>query len=330
MAKKTSMKHIAEELGLSIASVSYVLNGKKKLNEETTKKILDLAQEKNYFPNQIAKSLRNNKTCTLGLIVADISNFFYSYIARFIEDEANQHKYNVLFGSAYEDPGRFRNILNVMLTRQVDGLILAIPDGAEDSIPYLKNLGVPFVVIDRAFPAFDGITSICLDNFKASEIVVKDFLKRGYKRLGAIGLTTNLFHLHERKRGFIETGIKYQGQENVFFYEVNESAIEEQIESLIHKAIYEDKVDAICCFTNKIAMHALPIILKYKIKVPDALGIICYDEAEAYRLFPYPISYVKQPLKEMSRSAVQFLLDPDKKTHDGIYQFQGQLIEINP
>src|SRR5690606_727546 len=188
---------------------------------ETTKKILDLAQKKNYFPNQIAKSLRNNKTYTLGLIVADISNFFYSYIARFIEDEANRHRYNVLFGSAYEDPDRFRSILDVMLTRQVDGLILAIPDGAEDAIPYLKNLHVPFVVIDRVFPGFDGITSICLDNFSASEMVVKDFVKRGYKRLGAIGLATNLFHLHERKRGFVESGAKYIGRENVFVYEVN-------------------------------------------------------------------------------------------------------------
>ena len=325
------MKDIASELGVSIALVSYVLNGKnqKRINADTAKKILDLAREKNYFPNQIAKSLKNNKTHTLGLIVADISNFFYSYIARYIEDEANRYRNNVLFGSAYEDPERFKSLLNVMMSRQVDGLILAIPDGAEDVIPYLQNLNIPFVVIDRVFPKFQHVNSICLDNFKASEMVVEDFLKRGYKRLGAIGLSTNLFHLHERKRGFTETAQRHIGKENVFVYEVDESDMNNRIESLIHKAIYDDKIDALCCFTNKIAMSTLPIILKYGIEVPKKLGIICYDEAEAYRLFPYPLSYVKQPLKDMSQSAVQFLVDTGRKPQDGIYEFQGELIDVN-
>src|SRR5690606_35989341 len=144
MSKKVSMKDIAAELGVSVALVSYVLNGKmtSRINVETADKIRRLATKYNYRPNQIAKSLKSRKTYTIGLIVADISNLFYSSIARFIEEEANQHGYNVLFGSAYEDTKRFSSLLDVFIAKQVDGLILAVPDGGEVFLPLLQQVNI--------------------------------------------------------------------------------------------------------------------------------------------------------------------------------------------
>src|SRR5690606_13771297 len=112
MSKKVSMKRIATELGVSVALVSYVLNGKmtNRINEDTAKRIRDLAEKLNYRPNQIAKSLKNSKTYTMGLIVADISNSFYSHLARCFQEEANTHGHNLIVGWAYEDPKRFENI----------------------------------------------------------------------------------------------------------------------------------------------------------------------------------------------------------------------------
>src|SRR5690606_15098825 len=143
-----------------------------------------------------------SKTYTLGLIVADISNFFYPHLARYMEENANTRGYNLIFGSAYEDFKRSEYILHILIARQVDGLILAIPEGAEDCIPYLKEIEIPVVLIDREFPQFEKITTITLDNFKSSKSVVDHFLTQGFKRLGAVGLSTNLRHLQERRRGF--------------------------------------------------------------------------------------------------------------------------------
>ncbi|MGV3764083.1 LacI family DNA-binding transcriptional regulator [Parapedobacter sp.] len=328
MSKKVSMKRIATELGVSVALVSYVLNGKMtdRINEDTAKRILDLANKLNYRPNQIAKSLKNNKTYTMGLIVADISNFFYSHLARYIEEEANAHGYNLIFGSAYEDPKRFENILNILIARQVDGLILAIPEGAEHCISYLKEMEIPFVLIDREFPQFEKITTINLDNFKSSKSVANHFLSQGFKRLGAVGLSTKLHHLQERKRGFMETALASLPADAVHSYEIIEEQLNEEIEHVITAAIHRDRLDALCFFTNKIAMAALPIIVKLNIKVPNDIAIICFDEAEAYKLFSCPLSYVRQPLQAMSNLAVNHLTDSGRRLESNHIKFDADLV----
>lgn len=330
MSKKVSLKDIAGEVGVSISLVSYVLNNKKKgrVHPDTAKKIVETAKKRNYVPNQIAKSLKSSKTFTIGLIVADISNFFYSYIARYIEDAANESDYNVLYGSAYEDPIRFQKILNVMIARQVDGLILAIPEGAEECIRDLQRIKLPFVVIDRVFPGHKNYTSFSLDNYKASKMVVDEFIKQKAKRIGAIGLKTKLHHLAERRRGFIETAKKTLPPQHIFSYEVEEKDLERQVEEIVQEAIFENKVDGLCFFTNKIAMAALPYLNKHRVKVPEEVKVICFDEAEAYRLFPHPLTYVKQPLEEMSKAAVKFLIDETEKRKQLCRQFDAVLVNI--
>ena len=331
MSKKVSMKRIASELGVSVALVSYVLNGKmtERINPQTAAKIKALAKELNYQPNQIAKSLKNKKTHTLGLIIADISNFFYSYLARYVEEEANENGYNVLFGSAYENPERFEQLLNVLIGRQVDGLILAIPEGAEDQVAKLNERGIPYVIIDREFPQFEKINTINLDNYESSKSVVQHLVNQGFKRLGAIGLETKLHHLKERKRGYIEEATHILGCDNIIAYDVAENKLSEKMEDILQDAIYCQKVDAICFFTNKISMAALPVILKLRLKVPKDIAIICYDETEAYALFPYSLSYVKQPLQAMGQLAVKHLIDPKQDLQGRHVKFQAELIIQN-
>lgn len=322
------MKRIANELGVSVALVSYVLNGKMtdRINEDTAKRITDLADKLNYRPNQIAKSLKSNKTYTMGLIVADISNFFYSHLARYVEEEANIQGYNLIFGSAYEDPKRFESILHILIARQVDGLILAIPEGAESSIDYLNEIDIPFVLIDREFPNYDKITTINLDNFKSSQSVVNHFIEQGFKRVGAIGLSTDLHHLKERKRGFMETALANLSKDVVRFYDIKEGQLKERIEEVLVSAVEVDKLEAICFFTNKIAMAALSTIVELNIKVPDDIAIVCFDEAESYTLFSCKLSYVKQPLQAMSNLAVNCLTDPEQRLRGNHIKFDSDLI----
>src|SRR6188472_3049568 len=113
MKNKISLKDIAEKVGVSVTLVSYVLNNKMegRINKDVAQKIRDTAKKLNYHTNQIAKSLKTNKTNTIGLIVADISNPFSSGLARIIEDEADKQGYTVIFGSSDEKPLRFENLL---------------------------------------------------------------------------------------------------------------------------------------------------------------------------------------------------------------------------
>src|SRR2546423_9040838 len=148
MRKKTSLKDIAERVGVSTALVSYVLNNQKegRISKTVAQKIRDTAKQLNYSTNQIAKSLKTNKTYTIGLIVSDISNPFSSSLARIIEDEAEKNNYTVIFGSSDESAERSWKLINVLLNRQVDGFIIASAENAESQIVYLKENEIPFVL----------------------------------------------------------------------------------------------------------------------------------------------------------------------------------------
>lgn len=311
MKKRISMKDIAQELGVSIALVSYVLNDKKtdRINPETAKNIKDLAARLNYTPNHIAQSLKKNKTYTLGLIIADISNLFYSNIARVIEDEADRNNYQVIFGSADENPEKFKTLIDVFTGRQVDGIILAAPAGSEDMIVSLKDSGIPFVLIDRIFPELEGINTVIIDNSKASYMAVEHFAAKGFKNPFMITLESELHHLQERSRGFNVGLQSFLNLEKDHVITIEESKLSEQVVSVLSDVL-SSKVpyDSVVFATNKIAMEGLAFLAKNQIKVPEKLGVICFDEADAYRIFNTSITYLKQPLLDIGKQAVEVVL----------------------
>lgn len=311
MRKKTSMKDIATQLGVSTALVSYVLNDKypDRISAVTAQKIRDLAAQLQYQPNQIAKSLKNAKTFTIGLIIADISNRFYSSIARFIEDEAKLHNYNVIFGSADENITKFEELLKVFVSRQVDGIILASPEGSEESFKYLMDRNIPFVVIDRFFPNTPDVSTVFIDNYKASFEAVQHLAENGFKKTALITLQSELHHLQQRTRGFVDGAKAFQNNDCPIILEIPEDILSDEMESLILKLLKNRRdVDSVYFTTNKIAIEGLAVLAKYKIAVPDEVGVICFDEADAYKIFNTSITYIKQPLRQMGHEAIELLM----------------------
>lgn len=310
--KKVSMKNIAQELGVSVALVSYVLNGKfiNRINIHTADRIRTLAIKYNYTPNQIAQSLKTNKTYTLGLIVADISNIFSSELAQYIEMEAHNQGYNVIFASAYEDAMRFKSIVEVFVAKQLDGLILAVPAEADVYLDIVERSGIPYVIMDREFTSIDPHKFINIDNYAASAEVVTHLFESGFKRPAAITLQSSLKHLNDRNLGFVESVNKRYNSE-FFLYEIPEKRLIDSIEQIIMHAIEQDKVDVLYFLTNRIAMAGLAVLSKNNIEVPDQVGVVCFDQADAYTVFKTPLTYVKQPIAEMSKEAVTQILNPN-------------------
>src|ERR1700712_4176828 len=137
LMKRTVLKDIAQFVGVSTALVSYVLNDQeeeKRVGKDIAKRIRNAAKKLHYHPNQIAKSLKTNKTHTIGLIVASINYRFTTGITSAIEAEARKNNYTVIFGSSDEDPQKFSDLINVLIDRQVDGLILLAVENSEKKI----------------------------------------------------------------------------------------------------------------------------------------------------------------------------------------------------
>ncbi len=309
MRKRVSLKDIANELGVSTAIVSYVLNGKYegRISDIKANQIKDMAKKLNYFPNQIAKSLRKERTLTIGLIIADISNFFYSNIVRYIENESKRYNYNVIFGSTDENADKFNELVQVMLSRQVDGMILAAPKGTEDTLGYLRDQGIPFVLIDRYFPLVTDINTVGINNYQTSYAVVEHIARNSYKKPAMVTLHTELFHMQERTAGFKNASMELLGIKEPKVVEIKEEALSEEIEDRM-LGLLKEGVDLVYFSTNKIAMKGLAVLVRHNIRVPEEMGIVCFDEADAYHIFNTSITFVKQPLQQIGKVSVEVLI----------------------
>jgi LacI family transcriptional regulator len=202
--KRICLKDIAQKVGVSTALVSYVLNNQKegRINKDVAQKIRETAAKFSYRPNQIAKSLRTDKTNTIGLIVADISNPFSSSLARIIEDESFKQGYTVIFGSSDENEHKSANLIESLLNHRVDGLILFPPANAESQVLQLQQQEIPLVLVDRYFPDID-VNCVSVDNWLAASQAVHHLAAEGCNKIGMVTYNSPLFHLKERERGYL-------------------------------------------------------------------------------------------------------------------------------
>lgn len=312
MARRTSLKDIAQAVGVSTALVSYVLNNQKinRISKEVAQKIRQTAQELNYEPNHIAKSLKTNRTRTLGLIVADIANPFSSWLTRIIEDEADQQNYTVIFGSSDENAQKCQKLVTTLLNRQVDGLLIAAPEESESQIVQLQQRGVPFVLIDRYFPALKT-NYVALDNHRAIYVAVQHLIRAGYQRIGLITYKTTLFHINERTRGYQSALAENQiAPKKRWLKEVSMHDPGPEVDRAIGELTTgQPRVEAIVFASNTLAVAGLKALKVRPVRIPDDVAVVSFDDADINDLFYSPLTYVRQPLLEMGQLATKILLE---------------------
>jgi len=312
MMKKVSLKDIANKVGVSTALVSYVLNNQKegRIRKEVAQRIRETAKQLNYRTNLAARSLKTNRTFTIGLVVADISNSYFSTLARIIEDAADQNNYTVIFGSSDENSKKSGKLIETLLNRQVDGLIISPPENSECQVESLIQEDIPFVLIDRYFPAIKT-NYVAIDNYKAAYEAVEHFIETGRKKIGMITYESSIFTLTERTRGY-QAALKEQAISfnknwlKGLSADNRGKSVEKAIDDLLKGP---QVIDALLFSTNTLAVAGLRYINSLNIKVPGELAIISFDQTEAFDLFYAPLTYIKQPLHEIGQMATKILLE---------------------
>lgn len=322
--KKVSLKDIAQKAGVSIALVSYVMNGKEKesrVGEEIAKKIKLIAKELNYQPNQLAKSLRSGKTHTLGLLIADISNPFFANIAREVEDEAKRNGYTVIIGSCDEKAEKEWALLNVLINRQVDGFIIVTSENSENQVLYLKGKNIPFILLDRHFPDIQT-DFVATNNYKASYDAATHLVKGGYQKIGMIAYKLEMFHMVERIRGYKDALKDHHIDfDKNWLKEVAFENIEKEVRLAIDELTSPDqKVEALIFATYSLAINGLKYFNELRLKVPYDLAIVSYGQAEGFDLYYCPITYLRQPIELLGKTAVQYLIEKLKNPEEGMKQ----------
>ena len=311
MEKKVSIKDIAQRANVSTAAVSYVLNNQEnRVSPDMAKRIKSIAQKLNYRPHYIAKSLKTRKTNTIGLVVANISYRFTTGITSAIEAEAKKNNYTVLIGSSDEDLPRFKELVNVLVDRQVDGLILLPVENSADEIRMLKKSGIPFVLIDRYFPEIKT-NFIALDNYKAAYDTVDYLVKQGHSNIAFINYSTTLHHLQERSRGFLEgmkknklaSGAKWHKQ-------IRREKFDEDLFKAIDQVVNDSATKpAIVFASDTLAIKGIKYLSSIGKNIPNDVSVVSFDESEAFELYSCPVTHGRQPLEDMGRISVQTLID---------------------
>lgn len=314
--KKISLKVIANEVGVSAATVSLVLNGKNKNGRVSTKvsrKILEKAAELNYVANSLAKGLKMGNSKSIGLIVADISNVFFGTLALHIQNFAEKEGYTVIIGNTNEELTEMHKMITFFNARQVDGLIITPAEGGELIIQSLVDNKIPLVLVDRSFPELNA-ASVLIDNYDICYSSTKQLIDQGCKNPAFISYKQDQFHTNERKRGFVEAlkelGLYNEGN----IKEVSYHNLSEDVDNVIAQLMKQrNKVDGIFFATNSISIAGIRSLFKYEMIVQKDIQVMCFDESEAIVLFPFRIPYIKQPIEEMAKTALAMLIDQIEK-----------------
>ncbi len=306
--KKITIQDVAREAAASPSTVSRVLTGNAPVSDVKRAAIEAAIQKLGYRPSLIARSLKTQTTCTIGLLINDITNPFYSAVARGIEEEANYHGYNLILCNTNEDPERELHYLQVLQDKQVDGIIFG-PTG--ENVDYIRQLAkqVPLVQIDRQLGGVD-IVSVLVDNQGGAYKAVQHLIQQGHRRIAFLGwhlgITTSMERLAGYERALRDAGIPLDPSLRVISSHFSLKRVYELARRLLAK---DPRPTALFAANNQIGLSALRAIRDAGLRIPDDVALIVFDDVEVFALTTPSISAVSQPAATIGRRAMKLLVD---------------------
>ena len=306
-----TLTDIAELAGVSVSTVSRVINNKAakyRISPDTESAILDAARKLNYRPNQVARGLRLNKTNTLGIIAPDISNPFFAYIIKRVQNLAHGLGYSVVVCNTDENLDQEVEHVNVMYRNRVDGLI-AMPVGQEyDHYAEWFERGRPLVLLDRCFDTL-GASSVVVDNYSGAREAVEHLISYGHERIAFIQGLPGTYTNNERLRGYRDAlerhDIPYDPDLVVGgdFREENGYMETKLLLTSSHPPT------ALFATSDLITLGALKAISEEGLEIPADISLIMFDDVDFAPYLQCPVTAVRQPKEMMGEIAVKLLTE---------------------
>ena len=305
--KRLTINEIARISGVSRTTVSRVLNKSPLVHQETANTVNEVIDRLKYQPSELARGLRSKETKTIGVIVTNILNPFFTSIVRGVEDVANRYNYNIIICNTDESYEKETQYCNVLVSKHVDGLIIASTGKKYD--PQDLTDGIPIVFIDRSPKGLENqFDTILVNNQEGSYQIVKHLLETGYRRIGLIGGFSQLSTGYERLMGYRQAHKEYG-------IKIDENLIKSG-DFLGHtsyrqamEVILKSNCDAIYAMNNMILHGVMKALKELKVRVPLDIGLATFDDLEWMEHCGISITAVKQPAYEIGTMAMNMLLD---------------------
>jgi len=306
MKKKILISDIAKDLGVSVTTISFILNGKakeKRISEGLTKRVLEYVEKVGYKPNELAKSLRTGKTKIIGLVIEDISNPFFANIARLIEAKAYSRGYRIIYCSTDNQPEKVKELIQLFRDRHVDGYIITPSEGVRDTIASLLSSQLPVVLFDRYIPGLET-SHVITDNVRGAYDATTHLAQQGHRRIAMVTLYSSQTQMRDRMDGYMRAIDTYKLQPYVKKVSMGD---DESTVMADFRAFMEDqKPDAVFFATNYLAIAGLKALKQHRLPVP---AVVSYDDHTLFKLFTPTITAVSQPIEAIASELINILLN---------------------
>jgi len=304
--KKVTIKDVAQVSGFSVSTVSHVINNTRFVENKTKEKVVRAIEKLNYKPNIIARSLKGKGTKTVGLIISDIREGFFSEIIKSIELNAYKNGYNVILCDSEESIDEERFYIDVLLRKGIDGLIFA-PVNTDSVFKDLTSSRIPTVQVDRKLKNH-RLDFVGIDNVRSAESATRYLYDQGYENAGFVGYEKRIYTMETRIEGYRRAAMErsHSGGFEIKIIPYNERKVKNVIKEWI---INSRSIDAVLCGNDNICYETLSAIEELGLKIPSDFGVISFDDTKWFRFLKSPITAIRQPTWEIGKLTIDLLID---------------------
>jgi DNA-binding LacI/PurR family transcriptional regulator len=303
-----SIYDIAKEARVSPSTVSRALENHPRIGAATKKRIQELAKEMGYVPNTVAKGLIANKTWTIGMVLASISDPFMGRVVEGVEQAAIEAGFNVFISTSQNDPQRETAAIEVLKQRRVDGIIVIASHLSDHYSQFFERSKVPIVVINEQKPG-ETLHFVTVDDVQGAQLAVEHLLALGHHRIGYVGISNRPKSNEYRLKGYLDAlaaaGI---APDPTLIFSANDIEDHAKRGEASLAPLLSAGATAVFCYNDTAAIGLLSACHKSGIAVPDTLSIIGFDDIEMATYTLPPLTTIRQPRFELGRQAMQMVL----------------------
>lgn len=301
------MKDVAELAGVSVTTVSHVLNKTRYVDKSLVRRVETAVKSLGYQPNALARGLRRKETRMLGMVVPDNSNPYFAELARSIEDACFECDYNVILCNSDEDPVKERAYLSLLAEKRVDGIVFVASGNDRTGVQAVLQQKIPMVVLDRELNG-TKCDSILVDNRAGGCRATQHLLLGNHQRIGCVSGPTNLVSARERLQGYHDAFTKARLRVDPKWIQPGDFHIEGGYTAVQGLLDLPNPITAIFAANDLMAIGVLRGIAARGLRVPEDIAVVGFDGIALGRYTQPPLTTMAQPIREIGKLATELVL----------------------